>query len=295
MLATQATNVPLFFPRVTHPVILYQHRKGCMKYALLTTGLLTASLASSNLQATLMEVQFTGLVTSVNNLAGQLWSADAFAGREIKGRYLLDTAAAGEGHEETSFYWWWDIDNKAGALTTDFQIAGQSFQLTGDYDYDAAVEGWRTNEFLAIEHGIGDDGTPVADHLYLKDNETREELQGDISNFYRKTFEISVSDSLNNFLSGLTLDQTFQWTDTDPLDNQTNGDGQFKYYQSRTRFNGDEELPVNETLFDSTIKFRLTDVNSKPAGTPADISEPSSFALLLLGMSGFLFRRRKQK
>jgi len=241
-----------------------------MKRSLLLP-LISALFVSFPSAASMMKFAFTGQITQVENDASQVWDPVELIGVEVTGYFLMDVELASHGREETSFYWWHNIDYGPGALVSSIDIANQTYFISGENDYNALHSGWNTNEYLEYYSGLDQFSRPVTDSLYLSDNENIETQtpQGDL--YFDQRLSISFSDSMNDFLQDFGPGngsvepqpdwlQTFIWENDGSDNNGKAGTGVFYYNQTLIPLSGDRD-----SQFDSSLRFNLSRVVASPA------------------------------
>ena len=241
-----------------------------MKRSLLLP-LISALLVSFPSAASMMKFAFTGQITQVENNDSQVWDPIDLIGAEVTGYFLMDVELASHGREETSFYWWDNIDYGPGALVSSIDIANQTYFISGENDYNALHSGWNTNEYLEYYSGLDQFDEPVTDSLYLSDNENIETQtpQGDL--YSNQRLSISFSDSMNDFLQDFGPGngsvepqpdwlQTFIWENDGSDNNGKAGIGQYHYSQTLLPFSGGRD-----SQFDSSVRFNLSRVVASPA------------------------------
>ncbi|HVL00705.1 MAG TPA: PEP-CTERM sorting domain-containing protein [Dongiaceae bacterium] len=269
-----------------------------MRAAVLMMVWLASWMLPSMLRAAVMEISFSGEIYAVENKVGDYWEgdADSLVGTPVQGRYWLDATAAGEGRQETSFYWWWDIDNRSGVMTSEISVGGRQIDLTGDHDcFDIMGNNeCQAGEFIDLYTDDLDDGElETADSLHLKDQDQVTvvlDLDGGVATYAESSeiLEINFGDIINDILGPPPLDHAFHWIDT--------GAGQGGSGLLRLQgWDVSDTGPFPE-LWDTNIRFSLKEVISKPAGGtgPIDVPEPASLVLLLLGwLTAIWLRHRK--
>lgn len=265
-----------------------------MKKILFAAGIPLVFLSAQNVQAALTEISFTGEVTGTHNRLGTLWDAEAVLGQEITGRFLLDAAAAGSGREETDYFWWWNISSDE-VMSSAVRFAGHHYRLRNLNRHNKRTDsGWDTSEFIPLEDGptlVNEDEIPVPDSLGLKDRSSLSTTDDQGSHTDpTQVVEVRVEDHVNDFLRPPPPDQAFIWQDSDPDDSSQKGIGSLGHQQDESSFDPASQTNPFEPILDSDIVFRLTEVVSKPAR----IVEPGSTGLLMLGLIGLHWLRRRR-
>lgn len=263
-----------------------------MKRSLVFAKFLVLILFSVSAHSALVKFSFIGQVTSAENDAALIWDPDAIIGTSVQGYFLLNTSFLVSGRQETGYYYWWNIDNGPGALTSSFTALGELYLLTAVNDY-YAMYGWRTDEFIGVNNGPDFDSGPIADSLFLRDQGLFETTVSHGELWQRQRLSIDFWDFINNFLTfpdGFSddnpprLDQEFVWFDDDPQSSEQYGTGVFDYRQS---LYGNQDL---QRLIDSRLDFRLTQVSS----SIVTVSEPSILWLLMTGLGLLCLRKTIQ-
>ena len=256
--------------------------------------ILVFATLSFSTSAALVKFSFEGEVTEFENIVGSLWEPSV-VGAKISGYMIMDTELAIGGREEVSYYWWNNIDNEPGALTTFFEILGESYVLSGDYDYNAMYDSYVTDEFLEYGGGVDEYGDAVPDNFGLKDTEKQEFTVDGEETFINKKFAFGISDSLIDFLTdfrpvpGISEPQPdwlqeILWVDDGTIDNGKSGGGYFDYYESF-----DNGITGRETVADAMLYFRLNQVSTQQI---ASVSSPSTFWLYITIVITFILAGR---
>ncbi|WP_339771214.1 hypothetical protein [uncultured Paraglaciecola sp.] len=262
--------------------------------------LLLISLLSLPSAASMMKFSFTGHITQVDNNSNQVWDPLDLMGTKITGYFLMDVELASHGREETSFYWWHNIDYGPGALASSINIANKNYSLSGENDYNALHDGWNTNEYLEYYSGLDQFARPVNDLISLSDNEIvgTQTPEGDL--YFQQHISIVFSDSFNDFLKDFGPSvggaepqpdwrQTFSWENDGSANNGKMGKGGFSYRKTLYPNSGGRE-----DLFSASVGFNLSQVTASPFTA---VSEPSSMwiiccLILAYFINYFLSRRR---
>lgn len=236
--------------------------------------------ATFELHASLVKYSFSGVVTGVENNAQVIWDPSTILGATIEGYYLLDLDLLGYGREETSWYYWWNIDNRAGALSSFLQVNGQQYQITADNDFNSMYMDWQTNEYIEVTDGPVFDGGFISDSLTLVDQELFTETVTNGEIFQRQRLQINFNDPVQDFVAFPSdfsdtnpplLDREFQWFDNDFANSEKQGNGTFDFRRIFT----DDEFN-SQSLIDSILNFRLTQVSA------VQIPEPNRIGLILI-------------
>ncbi|AMJ96214.1 hypothetical protein AVL56_19105 [Alteromonas stellipolaris] len=251
-------------------------------------------MMSFSSSAALVKFSFEGKVTDIDNIVGSFWDSSVI-GAKISGYMIMDTERAIGGREETSYYWWNNIDSDPGALTTFFEILGKSYILSGDYDYNAMYDSYVTDEFLEYGGGIDEYGDAVPDNFGLKDTEQHETIVNGDETFINKKFAFGISDSLIDFLTDFRPVpgvgepqpdwlQEILWVNDGTIDNGKSGGGSFDYYETF-----DDGVTDRETVADAMLYFRLSQVSTQQVSS---VSTPNSFTLFIIAAVMLVFRFR---
>lgn len=247
------------------------------------------SLITIPSHAALMKFSFTGEITAVENSAAEVWDAATLTGQSIQGYFLMDTEIAKGGREETSYYWWHNIDSGPGALTSAIGFLDNDYLLTSDHDYLPMYDGWSTDEFLDYYSGdVNENGEPVADGIALRDNENAEKLVSGGTLYNQKELSIGFFDSINDFLTDFRYvagevepqpdwQQEFIWQDDGMQNNGKSSGGTFSISES---FYGDLPGQIDRNV-DSKLTFKLNRVVAAPL---RQINTPATFLLILAGL-----------
>lgn len=247
--------------------------------------------------AALMKISFEGEITHVENKAAELWDPTTVVGTTIKGYMLMDTELASNGREETSYYWWDNIDSGPGALSTFLMIDGVNYSLLSENDFSDVYADYVTDEFLEYQSGIDEFGMPVADRIWLRDTERYHEklIDGDL--FYDELLSLAFLDNTNDFLTDFgpvfgKLEpqpdwlQEFVWVNDGTPNNGKIGAGSFEHYQSFT------DLALNQVIrLDSTLNFNLSRVSAERVTI---VAAPSALWLIVSVLVCWGFRRKMQ-
>ncbi|WP_339772293.1 hypothetical protein [uncultured Paraglaciecola sp.] len=252
----------------------------------------TVTTASFSVSAALMKFSFEGHITDVENTKDVYWEPISTLGASISGYMIMDTELALGGREEVSYYWWHNIDSDPGALSTHFELGGDTYTLSSEYDYNAMYDSYVTNEFLEYGGGIDESGLPIPDNMGLRDTEQQEYITANTEVFSDKKFAFGISDTNSNFLTDFRPVpgqsepqpdwlQEYVWTN-DGTDNGRSGGGSYRYYYATT------DLATNSTTaIDSTLKFRFSKVSAQRI---IDVPAPTTFWLILFTFIGFIAR-----
>jgi len=204
--------------------------------------------------AALMKFSFEGTITEVVNSGNELWDPAAVVGTTIKGHFLMDTELAKGGREETSYYWWNNIDSAPGALTSNVLFNAEQYSLSSDNDYREMYDAYVTDEFLEYYSGdFDEDGSPVADGITLTDKEI-EETQLSTGYLYKsEKLSLGFFDGINDFLTDIRHVpgefepqpdwlQDFIWEDDGTPNNGKFSYGSFEYYESFSDINSNQNI-----------------------------------------------------
>ena len=262
-------------------------------------GLLIICTMCLPLNAALMKISFSGVVTSVENNATIFWDPSSTLNKSITGFMLFDTSLAeGKGREETSFYWWWNNDNGPGVLTSQFNLAGVDYFLTGLHDYSTLYNDWDIDEFLSAQSGVDDDGNPLDDALYFKDEEGFTTLLPVGELYQKKVLDISFNDPIVDFVSFIRpsgppwvdmqpqFDREFHLIDEDVFGGYQLGGGSFDFYRSINDGVGNLDVDI-----DSRLVFNLSSVRAELV----QVNAPHTLLLLIIGLVFCLFKVDSQQ
>ncbi len=261
--------------------------------------MLSLQVFSFSSHAVLMKYSFTGKITEVENEADIVWATSTTIGQDVSGYFLLDTEIVKGGREETSYYWWHNIDDGPGALTSAVRFAGFEYQLTSDFDFLPMYGAWGTDEFIEYFSGI-DLSLPVpekvADGITLRDQEKTETQVANGVIDFDKELSFGFFDSINDFLTDFRYipgesepqpdwTQTFEWEDDGQANNGKSSGGSFNiteyFYENLT---GQRNKNI-----DSTINFRLSRVTAEQVTT---INSPTTLSLMMCVLMVWLFSRK---
>ena len=261
-----------------------------MKTFSLYCAIITLPFSASSV-ADLMRFSFTGTITDISNAQQQYFDNHSLIGTKVTGEFILDTQYLVNGREETRYYWWWDQDLARPVLESFVTLGGNTYSLTNDYTYNEEFGEYVAGEFLEMTNGPDFDGGPVGDGQSLYDTEQYSVIDGDGERSISQTLQYRFTDYLNDFLTfpdGFEVPpdftQTFVWEDFSMLDDEQNGEGSYRYYQSYF-----EPGSGVSTEYDCTVNFSLSRVTASRINV-ADVPAPYTALLMLSG--AYLIRRR---
>lgn len=240
----------------------------------LLAAVLVSSLASANLQALVMEINFTGEITNVTYHQGDYWEPDDIIGAPLQGRMWFDTDHVRGGRLEYHGIWWTDMDYGATALWSSFTV--------GDRQFDSVralpEEPFNSEEFIQAQARTFIDGEQASASLVLRDN--RREAGESISLW------LNLFDPVQDFVP-YTVEDEFDWSAFELPFHLPGSSGEFRYSLD---VESDESYT---TFFSSRSRFVLHDVFVRQIDEAEPVPEPSATIFVLLGLLGLMLYPRR--
>lgn len=240
-------------------------------HLLVLAAAMAATVASTDLQALVMEVNFSGEVSSVTNRVGEFWDADAIVGSAIEGRMRLDTDHVRGGREEYPGIWWVDMDYLASAISSSISIGGVPFDIL----QEPVDEPDTSAEFINLQARMTLEGEQVDALMHLSDSQQR--------NGSHTRLQLYLTDPVQAFVPFHEGSDDFDWSAFELPFHLGQSSGEFRHSLWQPDGVG--------TLFDTRVQFFLNDVFVHQVDDAEPVPEPSTTAFLLLGLFGLGMHR----